>query len=120
MAAALHAMAAAARPAEMDPDHLPESRARLRGHVDALELRLRKSDDGRRAVLHLIGDRNDQQALAQVRYARPRAGVGGPSRLGGYTRLNNGHRQSRTRPAPSQKALGEPGRAARSRQWRRY
>jgi hypothetical protein len=58
-------MAAAGRPAEMDPDDLHESCARLRGHVDALELRLRKSGDGRRAVLHLIGDMNDQQALAQ-------------------------------------------------------
>src|SRR5438874_5854099 len=47
-----------------------EAESRLRAHVEALELRLRKRDEQRRALLHIMGDLNEvNRRLADQRKA---------------------------------------------------
>src|SRR5437870_13499755 len=43
----------------IDPSQLASECARLRDQVDAMELRLRRSEERRRALLHLITDINE-------------------------------------------------------------
>ena len=60
----------AAAPPDPDLDDLCASCTLLRERVQALELRLRRSEDGRRAMLHIMGDINEaNKRLADQRKA---------------------------------------------------
>jgi C4-dicarboxylate-specific signal transduction histidine kinase len=64
--AAAPAVEPAARPVDGEPVDLHASCADLREQVNALEQRLRKSDDRRRAMLHILSDyESDRRELAR-------------------------------------------------------
>lgn len=66
MTAAAPAVEPAARPVDGEPVDLHASCADLREQVNALEQRLRKSDDRRRAMLHILSDyESDRRELAR-------------------------------------------------------
>jgi C4-dicarboxylate-specific signal transduction histidine kinase len=47
------------QPAAMEPGAAATAESRLRAHVETLEWRLRKRDEQRRAMLHIMGDLNE-------------------------------------------------------------
>jgi C4-dicarboxylate-specific signal transduction histidine kinase len=70
MSTAASSATAATRPAKPDLDVLRESYARLQEEVEALHERLRKSEDRRRAMLHIMVDMNEaNRRLADQRKA---------------------------------------------------
>jgi C4-dicarboxylate-specific signal transduction histidine kinase len=59
-----------ARPVATDAEDAQDCCARLREQLEALELRLRKSEDRRRAMIHIMGDMNEaNRRLADQRKA---------------------------------------------------
>src|SRR5438093_9813679 len=76
-----------------------EAESRLRAHVETLESRLRKRDEQRRAMLHIMGDLNEvNRRLGEQRKAMLHI-------LVDYERDRSGLARSNLRPADSRKAM---------------